>query len=47
MALSSLANVLGLSVQVAESLPALEEFKQHMLRMMGDPGTVLNREPGS
>jgi hypothetical protein len=47
MALSSLANALEISVQVAESLPALEEFKQHMLRMMDDPGTNLNQDPDS
>ena len=47
MALSSLANALDISVQVANSLPALEQFKQGFLRMMGDPGTNLNREPGS
>ncbi len=45
MALSTLTNALDISVQVVESLPSLEEFKRQMLRMMGDSGLSLDRDP--
>jgi len=44
MALGALTNALGISVQVVETLPSLDEFKRQMLRMMGDSGLSLDRD---
>jgi hypothetical protein len=47
ISLGPLVKALGIGLQIVPFLPALDFFKQHMLRAMGDPGTILNQDPDS